>query len=239
MMKFIKKEQIKNLGSNSKLLKQYKSQLTNLTSEQLEIAVGLLLGDAYIRSRDNGKTNCIQFEWKNKAYIDHICLKFDEWVLSPPHKKIRTNHLGNEVITWGAQTFKHEAFNELSKLFIINNKKHIINNLIEDYVTPKSLAYWFMDDGGKWDYNKGSINKSIVLNTQCFTIDEVNSLINGLNTKFKLNCSIKFNKNKPIIYIPHNSYNIYYELISPYIILEMKYKLPSYEGLSKDSNKIH
>ena len=34
-MKFIKKEQIKNLGSNSKLLKQYKSQLTNLTSEQL------------------------------------------------------------------------------------------------------------------------------------------------------------------------------------------------------------
>lgn len=226
-MKYITKDQIQNLGPNSKLLKQYKAQLTRLNSLQFEAGVGLILGDASIRTRDGGQTYCMQFEWKNKTYINHVCQLFDEWVLSPPHKKVRTNYLGNEVITWGAQTFKHKAFNELAKLFIINNKKHIIPDLVDKYVTPVSLAYWFMDDGGKWDYNKNSKNKSIVLNTQSFTIQEVQYLIEGLNIKFNLNCSMKFNKNKPIIFIPSEYYNQYYDLIIPFIIPEIMYKLPT------------
>lgn len=143
----IKKNQVMNLGPNSKLLKEYKSQLIELNIEQFEAGIGLILGDAYIRSRDEGKTYCMQFEWKNKAYMDHVCLLYDQWVLSPPHKKERVNHLGNLVITWGAQTFKHQAFNKLANLFIVNNKKTIPNNLVENYLTPMSLAYWFMDDG--------------------------------------------------------------------------------------------
>lgn len=224
-MKYITKQQIINLGPNSKLLKQYKAQLTRLTLLQLEAGVGLILGDAYIRSRDEGKTYCMQFEWKNEAYINHVCKLYDEWILSLPHKKVRTNYLGNEVVTWGAQTFKHKAFNELAELFIINNNKHINPDLVNKYITPRSLAYWFMDDGGKWDYNLNSNNKSIVLNTQGFSIQEVQYLIDGLNIKFNLNCSMKFNKNKPIIFIPSNNYKHYYNLIIPYMIPEIKYKL--------------
>lgn len=228
IMKYITKQQIKNLGPNSKLLKQYKSQLKGLTPLQFETGVGLILGDAYIRSRDGGQTYCMQFEWKNEAYINHVCKLYDEWVLSSPHKKLRI-HVPNgpEVVTWGAQTFKHKAFNELAELFIINNKKHIIPDLVNKYVTPRSLAYWFIDDGGKWDYNKNSNNKSIILNTQSFSIKEVQYLIDGLNTKFNLNSSMKFNKNKPIIFIPSNNYKHYYNLIIPYIIPEIKYKLPT------------
>jgi len=43
-----------------------------------------------------------------------------------------------------------------------------------------------MDDGGKLDYNKNSKNKSLVLNTQSFTDNEVEMLSNGLKEKFKL-----------------------------------------------------
>lgn len=226
-MKNIKKNQVMNLGPNSKLLKEYKSQLIELNIEQFEAGIGLILGDAYIRSRDEGKTYCMQFEWKNKAYMDHVCLLYDQWVLSPPHKKERVNHLGNLVITWGAQTFKHQAFNKLANLFIVNNKKTIPNNLVENYLTPMSLAYWFMDDGGKWDYNKNSTNKSIVLNTQSFTFEEVEYLVKGLRNKFQLNCYVKINKNKPIIYIDSMSYLIFYNLIKPYLIPLMMYKLPN------------
>jgi len=42
-----------------------------------------------------------------------------------------------------------------------------------------------MDDGGKLDYNKNSKNKSLVLNTQSFTDNEVEMLSNGLKEKFK------------------------------------------------------
>lgn len=151
-------------------------------------------GDVYIRSRDNGKTYCMQFEWNNKDYIDHVCNIYNEWVLSSPHYKERVNHLNNLVVTWGAQTFKHEAFNELAKLFVVGNKKHITKNLIKDHITPIGLAYWFMDDGGKWDYNKDTKNKSIVLNTQGFIVNEVNIMIEELNEKFNLDCTIKYNK---------------------------------------------
>lgn len=116
----------------------------------------------------------------------------------------------------------------VANLFIVNNKKLISNNLVKNYLTPRSLAYWFIDDGGKWDYNKNSLNKSIVLNTQSFTFEEVESLVKGLRDKYQLNCYVKINKNKPIIYIDSLSYLIFYNLIKPYLIPQMIYKLPTF-----------
>lgn len=110
----------------------------------------------------------------------------------------------------------------------MNNKKLISNNLVKNYLTPRSLAYWFIDDGGKWDYNKNSLNKSIVLNTQSFTFEEVESLVKGLRDKYQLNYYVKINKNKPIIYIDSLSYLIFYNLIKPYLIPQMIYKLPTF-----------
>jgi hypothetical protein len=167
----------------------------------------------------------LQFEWKNEEYINHVCSIFDEWIISPPHKKVRKNHLDNTVVTWGAQTFAHSAFNELGELFIIDNRKSIKPNLVLDYVTPESLAFWFMDDGGKWNYNKGTKDRSLVLHTQGFNIEEVQLLISELNQKFNLDTSMKFNKNKPIIFIPHYNYTHFLNLVNPFIFSAMRYKL--------------
>jgi hypothetical protein len=105
---------------------------------------------------------------KNKLYLDHVFGLFDEWVLTEPHKKVRISPQGNEVINWGFQTLSHEAFNLLAELFLDQNKKTISTDLIKNHLTPRGLAYWFYDDGGKLDYNKNSKNKSVVLNTQSF-----------------------------------------------------------------------
>lgn len=98
----------------------------------------------------------MKFEWgdKNKLYVEHIYTIFNEWSLSPPYKKIRVNVNGNTVISWSFQTFSHSAFNPLKDLFLIYKHKGIVNNLIHDHLTPRGLAYWWMDDGGKLDYNK-------------------------------------------------------------------------------------
>ena len=82
-----------------------------------------------------------------------------------------------------------------------------------------------MDDGGKLDYNKNSKNKSVVLNTQSFTADEVKTMGDQLSEKFKLDCEIRSNKGKKIIVI--KNYEVFISLIDPYIIDEMRYKLPS------------
>ena len=83
-----------------------------------------------------------------------------------------------------------------------------------------------MDDGGKLDYNKNSKNKSIVLNTHSFTEQEVIIMTKELSDKFNLSLSIRKNKEKHIIVLDSNQYPIFYSLIDPYIIPEMRYKLP-------------
>ena len=222
------KKDLIGLSPNSKLIRKYKNSLTSLSVEQWEASIGLLLGDASLQTQNNGKTYRMKFEWgdKTKPYLDHVYNLFDEWVLSSPHKKSRLSPKGNLVVNWGFQTISHEAFNPLANLFLITNKKGIPDSLIMNHLTSRGLAYWFMDDGGKLDYNKNSKNKSIVLNTQSFTEDEVKMLSNELKAKFNLECELRSNKGKKVIVISNNSYPLFYELVSPFILPEMRYKLP-------------
>jgi len=144
------------VGPNSKLLMEYKMTLRSLSLLQWEASIGLMLGDANLQTQNKGKTYRMKFEWgdKNKLYAEHVHNLFNEWVLSSLHKKSRINVNGNTVITWGFQTISHSAFNPLKNLFLNKNHKGIINNLVKDYLSEIGLAYWFMDDGGRLDYNK-------------------------------------------------------------------------------------
>ena len=231
-MKNILKNEVIGLGPNSAKLKEYKDSLIELSIEQKEAIIGLMLGDASLQSQNKGKTYRIKFEWgdKNKAYVLHVFNLFDEWLLSQPHKKERLSPKGNLIVNWGFQTFSHKAFNYLAELFLLDKggKKGISENLVQDHLTPKGLAYWFMDDGGKLDYNKNSKNRSVVLNTHSFTDLEVENLCDQLSNKFELLCEVRSNKNKKIIVIKDTSYSKFYQLINPYLLEEMKYKLPKF-----------
>jgi len=113
----------------------------------------------------------------------------------------------------------------LAELFINNNKKSVVINLISNHLTPIGLAYWFMDDGGKLDYNPNSNNKSIVLNTQSFTTEEVSMMSKELEKKFNLGCEVRANKGKKVIVL--KNYNQFISLTGIHIIPEMKFKLPN------------
>lgn len=219
---------LQNAGPNSTLLKEYKKSLVYLNEIQREASIGLMLGDASLQTQNGGKTYRLKFEWgeKSKPYLDHVYGLFDEWVISPPHKKTRVNINNKQVINWGFQTLSHEAFNFLSVLFLENKKKSVKSFLIRDHLTPRGLAFWFMDDGGKLDYNKNSKNQSVVLNTQSFTDSEVFNMAKELSEKFDLQCDIRSNKGKKVIVISSVSFSKFYELVAPFIIPEMRYKLP-------------
>lgn len=109
----------------------------------------------------------------------------------------------------------------------MNNKKGIAENLIIDHLSPRGLAYWWMDDGGRLDYNQNTKNKSVVLNTQSFTNLEVEMMAEQLNRKFNLLCEVRTNKTKKVIVIKDSSYLTFYSLIDKYLVNEMRYKLPN------------
>lgn len=229
MKRIIDKRELIGLSPNSKLISEYKENLI-LSNRELSISMGLILGDASLQTQNKGVSYRLKFEWSEKylSYINHIHKTFDKWILSDPHLKIRTNKLGNEVRTYGFQTLSHPEFNKLAKLFIKDNKKVYNEGIIssKDF-TDESLAYWIMDDGGKLDYRKKNFNKSLILNTQNFSENEVICMINELNNKFSLNSYLRFNRKLPIIVIPSDNYNQIYKLTYKYIkdIECMRYKL--------------
>ena len=119
--------------------------------------------------------------------------------MSPPHKKSRLSPKGNTVINWGFQTLSHEAFNHLADIFLLKNQKLVSDFLITNHLTGRGLVYWFMDDGGRLDYNKNSKNNSIVLNTHSFTNLEVFKLAKELESKFNLKIEVRSKKNEKSI----------------------------------------
>lgn len=72
-----------------------------LSDIQWEASIGLMLGDASLQRQNKGRDYRMKFEWgnKNKLYAEHIYNLFNEWVLSPSHKKSRINTKGKIVIT--------------------------------------------------------------------------------------------------------------------------------------------
>lgn len=217
------------IGKSLLALNAYKSQLSCLNSKQMQIAVGVLLGDASIQSQNNGETYRLKFEQSNKHkhYLFHLYEIFEIWVLSEPKLYKRMNSYENEILSYRFQTISHKAFKPLADIFLNKeNKKHIRMNLITDYLTPLSLAYWFMDDGGRLDYNANG-GKGIIFNTQGFTFTEVEKLSKLLNHKFHLTCWVKTNKKKPVLAISGKDYEKLVQLIKPLIISSMLFKFPS------------
>ena len=105
-------------------------------------------------------------------------------------------------------------------------KKHVKPCLVQNFLTPLGLAYWFMDDGGRSSYNRDYIRRGLVLNTQGFTRGDVELLCQGLQKKFGLQCWTKPNKNGYVLVISAKSYGVFMNLCGDSIIPSMRHKLP-------------
>ncbi len=215
----------KPVPTERKNLQLYKQTLV-LPQRLFDIAVGGLLGDVTIQTQDRGKTYRLKFQQseKHRDYVFHLHDVFHEWVLSPPHYHHDRN-------MWSFQTLSHGDFSPLATLFTLSPngmpcKKHVAPCLVENYLTPLGLAYWFMDDGGKASYNRDYTRKGVVFNTQGFSREDVDILCQGLRKKFGLECWIKPNKRGYVLVISAQSYDLLMALMGDLIIPSMRHKLP-------------
>ncbi len=75
-----------------------------------------------------------------------------------------------------------------------------------------------MDDGA-------ADKKQLRINTQCFSLEENLWLIKFLQAKFGINSTVNVDREKYRLRIAGSSMNLLKELITPYIIPSMLYKL--------------
>lgn len=188
-----------------------------LTNTEHQVLLGTLLGDGNISINPSGKaygsfSHCMkQKEWAltKYEYLKNICSqpriydKYDERLKTPEYQQICC------VI----RTFKELKSDYYDKLYKDGIK--YINEELLYTIEPLGLATWYMDDGSNGI-------SGYVLCTNCFSIEDLLIIKSVFKDKFNINCNIRKDHT---IYIPSNSKFTFRNLIKPYIIPSMEYKI--------------
>lgn len=213
----------KPISPNSKLLREYKRLLPELTPLVKSRLIGLMLGDASLKWNSTLSGASLQFEWGdiNKEYAFYIWHLLYPYCLGYPRRQTRINRRGNKVVTWCFQTITHSEFLFLHDIFISEGKKCVQLDRLRTWFNPVSMALWYMDDGGRQDYRGNGLQ----FHTQGFKVKEVQDLCTLLRA-LGLDCWVKYNKGKPIIAVSGHSYDKFIQLRGPYIHKSMWRKLP-------------
>ena len=193
-----------------------------LNADLKEIIIGLMLGDLFAEKRNPNSNTRLQFKQsiKNKVYIEHLYSIFKDYCNSEP--KITTSidqrpgkkDLNISIKFW---TQSLPCFNQFRELFYDElGTKYIPSNL-DELITPRSLAYWAMDDG----YKSG---KGFYFCTESYTLEDNHKLSQILKNRFNLDCGVHKHTNGHRLYVFSSSKDILLELDKPYLIKHFYYK---------------
>ena len=192
----------------------------------LSIIFGSLLGDAYAEKRLKGVGTRITF------YQESTHVKYAEWLHnilssrgycseSVPVIVMRVVKGGKSRKIIRFRTWTYTSFNWIHNLWYIDGKKRI-PGCIGEYLTPLALAIWIMDDGSK-------VSQGLKLCTNSYTYIDCLFLVKVLSEKYSLKASVQLagtnTKDQFVIYIWKDSMSLLREIVKPYIIPEMIYKV--------------
>ena len=206
----------------SREIESYKQRL-KLTPTQRETLVGVLLGDATLESQNKGRTYRVKIEQsvEHADYVQHLYRVFEPFVRRPPFRKTRSTPGRAQTKSMAFNTLSHSCFRFYAQQFYQDGKK-VVPKLIHRWLTPRALAYWFMDDGSV----KSSQSHAVLFNTQCFSVLEVQRLARVLVDRFDLQAKSRRQREGLQIYISGHSILRFREWLRPYVIPSMSYKLP-------------
>lgn len=184
----------------------------SLTTDQLSIVIGSLLGDGYMSCKTHAYLK-IGHSFKQKDYVDWKYSFLSSLVLTKP-KAYRGN---NNRIGYRFTTRSLPILTPLYQSFYGNNQRKTIPDSL--FLSPLALAVWYMDDGAK---NR----KGAYLNTQQFSYGEQVRLLAMLKQEFGLEGNLNIDKKYFRIRLFQASAQELKRIIIRYVPDCMKYKLP-------------
>ena len=230
-------ENVQSRGLRGADLISYKKSLI-LNQEQKEVIIGTLLGDSSIRT---SKSNyCIKFEQKftQADYLTHLYNIFEPFVGTGPKMRVIRNsfHKDYGVSCW-FRTYAHIQFKYYENRFYKTDEKgkrrKIVPRNIHQMLTPRALAYWFMDDGSFSFW--GTV---YCLNTQGFALSEQKNLVKALKSKFNLNFNVIKDRTHYRLALQEQDNKNFKQLIQPYLLPSFQYKIEQKNGGIKKTRDI-
>ena len=187
-----------------------KDAIVGLTEIQHSLIIGTLLGDGAMRCKRNALLE-INHCAAQKNYVDWKFEVLREFVASRP--KLRRGNGGRE-----AYRFTTRSLPELTpyyRAFYEGSRKRIPDIAL----TPLALAVWFMDDGCK-------SHRAAYFNTQQFDLESQVRILDALREQCGIDGTLNRDKQYFRVRVAVRSMPRLRELIGPYLLPEMRYKLP-------------
>jgi hypothetical protein len=206
---------------NTQALLNYKASLT-MTDRQRQLLDGMLLGDAHLERQRGARFARLKIEHSvaQSAYVEWKFAEWREWVRTPPRERLRRNRLGTTSTNIGFATLSHVELEEFRLRFYMDHRKVVPVDL---ELTALSMAVWFMDDGSR----KSNQCRGLYLNTQSFTVAEVDFLRSVIRRDVAVETSVRRQPDGLQIYVPSSSVTAMTAYISGEMLPSMRYKLPS------------
>lgn len=195
----------------------------------LSVIFCTLLGDAHAQKRRN--TTRIHFRQcsEHNEHLFKLWEFFSEKGYTSPFKPVVKSYIHKKtkkvIYHYAYETYSYASLNWVYDLFY-KDKIKSVPKCISDFLSPKGLAIWIMDDG-----NNESLG-GVRLNTQSFTYEDISFLCKVLFNKYNLVCSInkakiskKTNKQMYVLYIKKESKPLLQKLVLPFLVPSMYYKV--------------
>lgn len=106
-------------------------------------------------------------------------------------------------------------------MFYIDGIKGIPVNIYH-YLTPVALAHWIMGDG-TW------VGCGVILCTDSYKLQDIVRLMNVLKIRYNIDCTLRYCKKYPRLYINSKSIPLLRSIVFPYIHSSFQYKFNLYQ----------
>lgn len=199
------------------------------SSELRGFVTGLILGDGMI---DKGVSKrAFEIKSINKDFIDYIQeffklttpLKF--YVKEIPEiTKNGVHHKKHYFLRISA----HPYFNKLYNYFYDDFRHRKVYAKTLDWLNPIGLANWYMSDGYVCLVGKTKnyvYNRRMDICTDRYYKEDIGLIIKKLKEKFDINCSMIKRGDFYRVRIKSDSYEKFINVVKPYIVPSMLYKL--------------
>lgn len=191
------------------------------TQEQIEILAGTLLGDSSLQYYPKYRWKTPKFKCDHGAAQEEYANLLYNKLQSLGSSIKRYNRIdkrnGKEYITYCVCTSCNPYFFSMYNQLYSTGKKEICSDFLKNF-TIKSLAYLYMDDGY-------ADQKTAFICTDNFSDESRKTLVKHIESKFNLHFSIVNHGKYYRLRLSQYDFPRFKELIEPYMIESLKYKL--------------
>jgi len=189
----------------------------NLTPETQSVIVGTMLGDGYLTPNGSLQIeHCLD-------QADYTFWKYEKLQpIAGRVPKMVERYDGRTQKTYRSMRFYTKSVLKQYRDDFYQDRKKVVPKHIGNVLDPLAVAVWFMDDGGRG----ARTPRGLVFNTSGFSAEEQVFLQEILVHKFGVRTSIHPRRNGFQLYVKAESFLRFSELISPFLITSMRYKLP-------------